>query len=412
MSFWDRFRKKNVVLTNAEPNTVEFVGMNDVFVGRCHKVGEDWVDLAPPKITPSIKNCRKASHFPTNKGIINNLIMKTISSMIITGENEEAVEHIKEMDKKWNLRALMYECLWKSIVDGELFYEKTVEDNHAGLRLLAFDGEKALFKKIYDDNADLVGYKQLVVRKSALPKWKGMDFWETYQEQDVITVDFDAEEISNPMLIEIDGVGQSLVKDVIDVSYELESLIRMMAKIVHKSANILVATVGNENRKEDKFDDVAKAQVSAELADIHNDGVIIIPYGIDLSLVGSDVLPKIEEYIKVLKAFLFEAFNTPEAVFNNESSNRATAEVQITDDATGYVLFIVYCQQFIKSWLERDLINEELSLHEGFNEGDAVISFMTNDPNLDNEYLKDAGQEANLKEGQEGETNGESNPTD
>ena len=147
MSFWDRFRKKNVVLTNAEPNTVEFVGMNDVFVGRCHKVGEDWVDLAPPKITPSIKNCRKASHFPTNKGIINNLIMKTISSMIITGENEEAVEHIKEMDKKWNLRALMYECLWKSIVDGELFYEKTVEDNHAGLRLLAFDGEKALFIK-------------------------------------------------------------------------------------------------------------------------------------------------------------------------------------------------------------------------------------------------------------------------
>ena len=400
MSFFDKFRKKNVELPNTEPNTVELVGMQDVYVGKYdRKVGHDWVDLAPPKITPSIKNCRKAAHFPTNKGIINNLIMKTISSMIITGENEEAVEHIKEMDKVWNLRSLMYECLWKSIVDGELFYEKTVsDDKHAGLRLLAFDGEKALFKKHYDENGELDGYKQLVVRKSALKNWKGMEFWEDYQEQDVITVPFDVEEISNPMLIEIDGVGQSLVKDVIDVSYELESLIRMMAKIVHKSANILVATVGNENRKEDNFDKKAKQDVSAELADIHNDGVVILPYGIDLDLVGSDVLPKIENYIKSLKAFLYEAFNTPEAVFNNESSNRATAEVQIVDDETGYVLFIIYSQQFIKSWLERDLINEELVLND-FKEGDAVISFMTDDPNLDNEYLKDSGQSGDNGDG-------------
>lgn len=408
MSFWDRFKKKDVELVNTEPNTVITVGMSDVLVGRHEHVGKDWVDLAPPKITPSIKNCRKASHFPTNKGIINNLIMKTISSMIITGDNTEAVEYIKDMDKLWNLRSLMYECLWKCIVDGELFYEKTVNDGHAGLRLLAYDGEKALFKKIYNEDAELVGYKQLVVRKSALPNWKGMEFWETYQEQDVITVDFDVSEISNPMLIEIDGEGQSLVKDVIDVSYELESLIRMMAKIVHKSANILVATVGNENRNESKFDEEAKQKTSDELADIHNDGVVIVPYGIDFKLVGSDVLPKIENYIKSLKAFLFEAFNTPEAVFNNESSNRATAEVQITDDATGYVLFIIYCQQFIKSWLERDLINEELLLTGKFEEGDAVISFMTDDPNLDNEYLKDAGQSSN----NDGDDDGESSTTE
>ena len=391
MSFWDRFRKKDVQLKNTEPNTVVTVGMRDVHVGRFEQVGKDWADLAPPKITPSIKNCRKASHFPTTYGIINNLIMKTISSMVITGDNEEAVEHIKEMDKVWNLRHLMYETLWKNIVDGELFYEKIFKNGHIYLRLLAFDGEKNLIKKIYDEDSELVGYKQLVVRKSALDKWKGMEFWDTYQEQDVITVDFDAVEISNPILIEIDGEGQSLVKNVIDYCYELESLVRMMAKIVHKSANIMVATIGNENRREDKFDAEAKEHVSSQLSDVHNDGVAIVPYGIDLSLVGSDVLPKIENYIKSLKAFLFENFITPEAVFNNESSNRATAEVQITEGNTGYILFIEYCQQFLKSWSERDLINEELLLNN-YEEGDAYVSFMTEDPNLDNQYLDESNQ--------------------
>ncbi len=409
MSFWDRFRKKDVVLDNAEPNTVIRVG--DVHVGHHELVGQDWVDIAPPKITPSIKNCRRASNFPTVNGIINNLIMKTISSMVISGDNPEAVEHIKEMDKVWNLKAKMYECLRKAIVDGEPFYEKTVIDNHADLRLLAFDGEKALMKKLYDENGQIMGYKQLVVRKSALQNWRGMEFWETYQESDVITVDFEEYEISNPILIEIDGEGQSLVKPVIDTCYELESLSRMMAKIVHKSANILVATVGNENRSEGKFNEKEKKRVSSELADIHNDGVVIFPYGIDLSLVGSDVLPKIQDYIKALKSYLFENFNTPEAVFNNESSNRATAEVQITDDATGYVLFIVYCQQFLKSWLERDLIDEELVL-AGYKEGDAVINYMTNNPNLDNKYLDDADDDTTVIDDNSGDDNGESNTID
>lgn len=409
MSFWDRFRKKDVTLDNAEPNTVITVGMNDVHVGRYEPVGADWVDIAPPKITPSIKNCRRASNFPTVNGIINNLIMKTISNMVISGDNPEAVKHIEEMDKVWNLRSLMYEGLRKAIVDGEPFYEKVVRDGHAHLRLLAFDGEKALIKKIYDENSELVGYKQLVVRKSALKDWKGMEFWETYQEQQVITVDFDACEISNPILIEVDGEGQSLVKGVIDYCYELDSLVRMMAKIVHKSANIMVATIGNENRSEDKFDEEAKKRVSGELSDIHNDGVVIVPYGIELGLVGTDVLPKIENYIKIIKSFLFEHFNTPEAVFNNESSNRATAEVQIIDGATGYILFIVFCQQFVKSWLERDLINEELLL-AGYAEGDAYINFLTNDPNLDNEYLTDSKEGSNQENNNVGDNSGESNP--
>ena len=391
MSIFDRIYRRRTV-ENVEPNRVYNVGVDDIYDGEYDRRSQDWVYLSPNKIKPTIKNRRKASTFPTVYGILNNLIMKTISSYVIDGENQDAVDHILEVEKIWNLRNLMYECLWKCLVDGELFYEKMDIDNHISLRLLAFDGEKSLIKKIYDDNSQLIGYKQLVVRKEALKKWKGSDFWETYQEQDVVTVDFEVDEISNPILIEIDGVGQSLVKNVIDIAYEVESLTRMMPLIVHKSANILVATLGNKDRKETKIDKIARDSIADQVSDVHKKGVVVVPYGIGLDSVGNPVLPKVEEYIKSLKTMIFEGLITPESLYSSESSNRSTAQVQLTDPQTGHVLFIRFCQEFLKSWVERELINPELMKH-GFSEGDVYIDFMTGDANLDTNYLESEGAE-------------------
>ena len=384
------------------------VGVDDIYEDIWDSRSQDWIEFAPPKIKPTLKNRRKASHFPTIYGILNNLIMKTISSYVIDGENQEAIDHILDVEEIWNLRNLMYECLWKCFVDGELFYENsenTEVDGHVNLRLLAWDGEKSLIKKIYDENAQLIGYKQLVVRKSALHKWKGVEFWETYQEEDVITVDFEPNEISNPMLIEIDGNGESLVKNVIDLAYEVESLTRMMPLIVHKSANILVATLGNSDRKETKMDKNARDEIANQISDFHKKGVVVVPYGVELNNVGNPVLPKIEEYIKSLKTMIFEGLITPESLYSSESSNRSTAQVQLTDPQTGHVLFIEFCQEFLKGWVERTLINPELEKH-GFKKGDAYINFMTGDADLDTNYLETDDEGNVTKEGivEDGET--------
>lgn len=395
----DRFRPKRVTVENVEPNRVMNVGVDDIYEDIWDSRSQDWIEFAPPKIKPTLKNRRKASHFPTIYGILNNLIMKTISSYVIDGENQEAIDHILDVEEIWNLRNLMYECLWKCFVDGELFYEtseNTEVDGHVNLRLLAWDGEKSLIKKIYDENAQLIGYKQLVVRKSALHKWKGVEFWETYQEEDVITVDFEPNEISNPMLIEIDGNGESLVKNVIDLAYEVESLTRMMPLIVHKSANILVATLGNSDRKETKMDKNARDEIANQISDFHKKGVVVVPYGVELDNVGNPVLPKIEEYIKSLKTMIFEGLITPESLYSSESSNRSTAQVQLTDPQTGHVLFIEFCREFLKGWVERTLINPELEKH-GFNKGDAYINFMTGDADLDTNYLE-TDDEGNVTE--------------
>ena len=391
MSFLDLFRR--IEVQNVEPNRVHLVGIDDIEDTIYDKRSQNWVKFAPPKIKPTIKNRRKASQFPAVYGILSNLVMKTISSYVIDGDNQEAVDHILEVEKIWNLRNLMYEVLWKCLVDGEAFYEKTETDGHVTLRLLAFDGETALIKKLYDENANIMGYKQLVVRKEALKKWKGVEFWETYQEQDVITVDFEPDELTNPMMIEIDGVGQSLVKNVIDIAYEIESLTRMMPSIVFKSANIMVATLGNSERKETKMDKMARDDLAKQLSDYHKKGVVTVPYGIELELVGDNVLPKVEEYIKSLKALLYEGLITPQSLYSSESSNRSTAQIQLTDPSTGHVLFIQFCQEFLKSWIERVLIDAELE-KAGYEKGSVYIDFMTGNENLDNNYLESAGEDA------------------
>ena len=387
MSFFDRFRR--VEVQNIEPNRVVNVGLDDIEEVLYDKRSEDWVKYMPPKVKPTIKNCRKASMFPSVYGVLTNLVMKAISSYVIDGDNQEAVDHILDVEKIWNLRNLMYECLWKCLVDGELFYEITDKDGHVKLRLLAFDGEKSLVKKIYDEDAELIGYKQLVVRKEALKKWKGIEFWETYQEQDVITVDFEPSEISNPQFISIDGNGQSLVKNVIDIAYEMETLTRMMPSIVFKSANVMVATLGNSERKETKLDKQARDDLAKQLSDYHKKGVITVPYGIELGLVGDNVLPKIEEYLKAQRTLLYEGLVTPLSLYSSESSNRSTAQVQLVDKDTGHVLFIRFAQEFLKDWVERTLFDAELEKH-GFEKGSVYIDFLTGDENLDTNYLVSA----------------------
>lgn len=364
------------------------VGLDDVIVSKNGEILQDWIEYCPPKVNPTIKNRRKAAHFPVVYGIINNLILKAIATLTIDGTDEDAVQHILVMDKIWNLKGMCYDGAWKNIVDGEAFYEEVTVNGHADLRSLAFDGERYLIRKLYDDNANLLGYMQLVAVNSPIPKnWDKLEFWELYQNKDIKTVSFKAEDISNPIFIEIDGVGQSLVKNVIDPAYEIESLNRMLPAIVHKSANVMVLTVGNEHRKETPMSKVRKQEIAEDLSDYHKKGVLLIPYGMELDVVGDNVLPKVEDYIKALKSQIYEGLITPESTFSSESSNRSTAEVQLTSESNGHVLLIQFLQEFLKRWLERDLINRELSLI-GKPEGSVWINFQTGNINLDNNYLE------------------------
>ena len=83
---------------------------------------------------------------------------------------------------------------------------------------------------------------------------------------------------------------------------------------------------------------------------------------------------------------LYEGLVSPESLYSSESSNRSTAQVQLTNEKTGYILFIQFAQEFLKEWIESTLIDPELQKH-GKEKGSAYITFQTTDVDLDEPYL-------------------------
>ena len=70
MSLWDKiYRGRNQIVQNAEPNRIHTVGLSDIKTELHDNRSQNWVDFAPPKIKPTIKNRRKASMFPSVYGI-------------------------------------------------------------------------------------------------------------------------------------------------------------------------------------------------------------------------------------------------------------------------------------------------------------------------------------------------------
>ena len=66
--------------------------------------------------------------------------------------------------------------------------------------------------------------------------------------------------------------------------------------------------------------------------------------------------------------------NTPEAVFSSESSNRATADIQLDSPTTGRVLFLQYNQEWVKKIIEENIFRPELD-QNGFSNSEVWIEF-------------------------------------
>lgn len=405
MGFWERFGYKKVTVKNTEPNTVMEIGVDELTDAEKY-FGENWVDLTPEHIAPTIKNCRKAADFACVSGIIHNLILKTISSFKIEGNNEKALKHILDRDKDWDLKNKSYEVLWNNIVDGECFYQYWYDTNKLNIRELAFDGDNYRIKKLHDENGKVQGIVQLTkINRKTNKDWKNKEYYEIDEELYEKTAHFERDEFTNPILIKIHGRGKGLVRNVIDLAYFIDSLTEQMPNIVFKAANTLFVTVGNDTRKEIKLSEEAKDKIVENSTDYHKKGVILLPYGIEPKMIGNTVLPDIPSYIKSLKSLIYEGLITPESLYSSESSNRSTAEVQLTDNRTGHVLFIEFAQEFLKKWIEREIFDKELKLNK-LPEGSVWIEFKTEEEDLNNTYGEKKNlnnQNDELKENEESE---------
>ena len=96
----NRFFKRilgRFVIQNAEPNTIEEVGIDD---SDSVRDGIDLVDIVPYKVNRTIKNCRFASYDPQVKGILTDNITKSNNEFTIEGDNANAVKYINDLRKR------------------------------------------------------------------------------------------------------------------------------------------------------------------------------------------------------------------------------------------------------------------------------------------------------------------------
>ena len=395
---WNPFKRvlKNQRTDNAEASAVHEIGIDDIDLNSDEK-SIDWGEELPALINPTIKNfrlCYEKSEIV--KGVIEDLVIKSISGWRIEGDNEDAKKYIEEESERLDFMSIFHELAVNNIVSGAMYYNIVKKNGQLFLRELAFDGENYRIKEVWDDEtgSEIIGYKQKVLKNRHTNKdWLKKRFDDLNDnDKEFIEFNFVPEEVIATHFFERNGKYKGLVENVLDDAYMIELLSRMMPQVVFKQTNTMVLTGGNEQRKEVNLFKRTIKRVVKTVTNYHRKGVIYLPFGVDAKLIGDSTLPKIQDYITKLEYKVFVGLVSPKAIFDGSSSNRSTAVVQLDSDKSGRVLF----QQFIQYKIDQvaQQIIDILLEMRGYEKGCVGINF---NPESENVILDENGNVSTSK---------------
>ena len=350
-----------VRLPNAEASAVYEVGVDDIAVNTDER-SVDWFEKLPRLVNPTIKNLRLcAEDTEIVNGIIEDLVIKSISGWVVDGNNDEAKEYITQELERLDMMNILHEIARNNMIDGAMYYNKVVQNGKLYLRELAFDGDNYRIKEIYDDitGSEVIGYKQIVKKNKNTNKgWQKREFRDLTEELEEVEYNFLPDQVLATHYFTRHGKHKGMVEIVIDEAYMLKLLLRMMPQIVYKQANTMILRKDPDSQGVIHIAKAAIKRAVNALTNYHKKGVIYLPEGLTLDMIGDTNLPKIQIYIKELKEHIFIGLSTPPSVFDGSSSNRSTAVVQLDSDKSGRVLFQQYLQnklyvtaQVIINWL-------------------------------------------------------------
>lgn len=374
MNIFQRVSYAGKILLNNKPNEIREVGVDKSENRNKHSV--DLVDTTPSKIRRTVRNCRFASRDPQVHGILVDIMTKTNGIFELKGDSK-AVNHILEVSKDWDLDNKFDESIWKGLVDGEGFLYTRIVDNHLKMSWLAYDNHNYRIKIIYDEDGELLGYKQIIKKNVRTNTgWLKKKFDElTEEESEEIEFNFTPEEVTHFKFLERDGKGHSPVMNVLDDVHYKRVLKDLMPLTVYKNSSIFHVQMGNEKKMNTYLDEKARDRVSDTVNDYHKKGCLILPYGIEVEMIkGNSSLPNIQEYLKYYEKNIYIGLNTPEAVFSSESSNRSTVDIQLDSPTSGRVLYFQYIQEWLKKYWE-EIFKKELELHHI--KGEVTIEFLS-----------------------------------
>lgn len=402
IGIYDRISKASKVLFNSYPNEVYEVGIDKSERRDCSKV--DLYDATPSRVHNTVKNRRFAfTHDAQAQGIILDIMTKTNTQWYISGDNDKAVKHLEEMADKWDLDILIDNILQKGLVDGDGFCHTRIVENHIKPTFLAYDGVDFRIKIIYDENGDICGYKQVIQKNERTNKgWLRKKFDELTEDLNEMEISYELDEIIHFKYLERDGKANALMGGALEPIYYKRVLREQMPLLVYKNSNIVSVTMGNADKMNTYLDKDARDEVAETVNNYHKKGCLILPYGIEVELLKGGSLPAIQDYIKYFEKEVYIALNTPEAVFSSESSNRATADIQLDSKTTGRVLFLEYNRDWVAKYVKK-LFDKELELQHI--DGECWLEFEMDD--YEEQQLLDEESDPNslhkpiVKKGQE-----------
>ena len=402
IGIYERISKASKVLFNAHPNEVFEVGVDKKRPMDCEKV--DLYKATPSRVNNTVKNRRFAStHDAQAQGILMDLMTKTNTKWYISGDNDKAVKHLEEMSEEWDLDNIIDNILWKGFVDGDVFQHLRIVENHIKPTFLAYDGVDYRIKVIYDEQGEVCGYKQVIQKNSRTNRgWLRKKFDELQEDLVELEISYELDEIQHMKYLERDGKANALMGGALEPIYYKRVLREQMPLTVYKNSNIISVTMGNENKMNTYLDKDARDEVAETVNNYHMKGCLILPYGIEVELLKGGSLPQIQDYIKYFEKEVYIALNTPEAVFSSESSNRATADIQLDSKTTGRVLFLEYNRDWVAKYI-KVLFDKELELQKI--DGECWIEFEMDD--YEEQQLLDEESDPNslhkpiVKKGQE-----------
>ncbi len=336
----------------------------------------------------TIENSRRAVELdPTTWSSLISLSIITNTGYDIMGHNDEeaddsdrlreAVKHIREKCRDWNLSSVMWEMDYKSMVDGTCCIRKTVNTKTIdSVNFLLYDNDAYDFIELTNPtNGEVLGYKQKYMKYDIPKNWQEETFDSLANLPGTEGEDnFTPEEIIMPKLFEVDGEGQSLVYKVLDYVYIKREIERAMPVAARRAAVSLGVEVGNSDIQfnfgadpgdtrevKEQKQASAMADIADSFAEKEKKDLIVYPYGVRPNMIGNGKVAEFAEYLDYLKQEIRSALLTPDSRFESQNSNRAVAREQLSG-SLGQVTVIDYLREFNKYYLEKYLFDHELRL--------------------------------------------------
>jgi hypothetical protein len=328
--------------------------------------GADFEEVLLPNIKKSLKNARWAASTGYLGGMIDNIVRKSITTLIIEDEKNTLSEEEKIILKHW-IEIVKIDNLAKAMVintmtDAETYWQITDKydkgiGTYVTLVQLDINDDNKLIKKILNDYKETENYLYKIPKE--IIKGNLNDFDNVHEETETeVTFVFTPEQIINCMWDERLNKGHSPVIRVLDDLFAKINLEQNQIDRINRENIIEISPMldKDNNPIAKELPQGVKNKIEEDYSQYGGSKVIIIPAGTQSKMLSGNVSYAVNytNQVALFERNILNSFNIPPSQSANESGvNRSTAEVTNDSENTGFVLILQDTRKWVLEYINR-----------------------------------------------------------